>query len=263
MNSIGEEYKGLLDEYCARLQEFEEVIRGLKTRERNLLARRDDDHRLAFSLNDLDVGNKIYKTKVNVFDQMIDAAEKRFSPVGSRLKIKREEVLRALALDGQEAWRTFDPVRVWRYLEEQYGGAKGEEVAWQQTAKALIDAFNIRNDKPVRTVGAQVVLDMSVYLDSFDKKYGKNRLHYHSSEKVGKALTALIGFANWGSLDLAENGLYLAMRELCNTQHEIQSRKTYGGGGIHIITYQNRFEFRFERRIAEQLQIFIGSFGDL
>ena len=156
----------------------------------------------------------------------------------------------------------------WQHLEATYGGQSGEDLAWQQLASKLIDIFGLngRHKEVVRKAG-RVILDIHVYLDDLDKKYGKLRLSYNSRERVAQTLQAFEQFAGW----YQNFGLSADLRKF---QHKIwmdrdsrvESRENFPMGDdkeIILVTYHNKFEFKLSEQTAAKLQQFLGTYGNL
>jgi hypothetical protein len=191
-------------------------------------------------------------------DALFSTAIEMFSPAGVRVDIDRKKILHGL---GYSHLRDYDPAVLWKALEAQIGGGKGEEKAYQQVAKTLHSNFRIWEDDQVKTVAGAVCLNVRVVLDSFDKKYGRNKLHYGSSDTLNKTMQALSAFAKWASRPALAADLEKHPFHYFN--HEVESRKRYpfGDRELEVISYTNRFEFRVNPELASELQVFIGTFG--
>lgn len=90
------------------------------------------------------------------------------------------------------------------------------------------------------------MLDVSVYLDDFDKKYGRNKLSYHCHEQIRSILIGLEGFLAWTGDDTSRLLLKSWAQGLVRADYEVESRKKAEiATGLWLTTYFNRFEFRF------------------
>lgn len=106
------------------------------------------------------------------------------------------------------------------------------------------------------------MLDVSVYLDDFDKKYGRNKLSYHCHEQIRSILIGLEGFLAWTGDDTSRLLLKSWAQGLVRADYEVESRKKAEiATGLWLTTYFNRFEFRFSPGLGEQLTAFLGLYG--
>lgn len=196
-----------------------------------------------------------------IFDRLIRTAELQFAPAGGKLSIDNAKVRKIVDLRSEEDWLNLNPEKVWNYLESTYGQGAGEEEGWRQQAKELVSVFNLDCADHIRMIGGKTVLSLSVYIDHIDKKFF-NRVNISSSsaQKLYKALVNLMSFAAWAGLnDLAQD--LQSMQCLADSHRPLKSRASYGGNGVKVVTFQNNFEFHFEKNVAEQLQIFVSIYG--
>lgn len=195
---------------------------------------------------------------------LIALAATRFAPPGAHLKIDEEPIAERFPLGRDEQLASFNPAAIWQYLVETYGGQKGEQEALRQAANQLVNCFRLRRDQEVQTTAGCVVLNLPVYVDVFDKKYSNvARLHYRAREDFCRALGAFEAFAHHiGRLDLASD--LAAQKGHWGVTREIVSRARHalGAGDILLVTFTTRFEFRLRQALAEQLQIFLGTYAD-
>lgn len=163
---------------------------------------------------------------------------------------------------------SFSLKALWEYLEFTYGGQAGEDVGWRQTAAVLVYEFGMKYKKQVVRKAGRTIIELSVYLDDFDKKYsGKNRLHYNSNDKFVKTMSELKSFATWHQNMALAHDIGMHVTKFWHDRYEdIVSRKQYPLGDdqeIILVTFHNKFEFRFSDACAAQLQLFLGTYGNL
>jgi hypothetical protein len=199
-------------------------------------------------------------------DSMFAKAIKMFSPDGLSLKIDRDKILSDLGYRnryGNSSVDNFDPAVLWKEIDRLFGGDKGKDQAYAQVAEILHRKFRMAHEDKVKSVAGAVCLNINVYLDSFDKKYGKNKLSYSSADDVSKAMTALAAFAKWASRPQLAIELERHPFGYSSTEMEPRKRYPFGEREVEIITYTSRFEFRFSMELASELQVFIGSYGPI
>lgn len=214
----------------------------------------------------------LLKVARDLEQMLVDAAEKEFGSRAARLTIDTDALHEALPLekdrydddreDDVDVRIPFSPEQVWDWLRARYGNGAGERTALRQVAERLDDVFRFSRDVPQPKSG-YLVFNMSVYCDSWRKKYDKrNEISYQSAQHLGRGLLALRDFAlATNRADLAIDLVELAERFHGNRL--IESRAKYGLGEdrteLLVITYLDRFEFRLRQQTAEALQLFLGS----
>lgn len=259
---IGEEYRKIFQTYKTLAMTFAVESAALMKREQSLFqSHLDGIYSLALHRTSFDDEKAIREVAQNIVQRMVWTAATRFAPKGSSLDIDKAKLFKACGLESEKAWLNLDPVKVWDYLETTYGGERGEEEAWRQQAAVLIYEFGLHHKEGTRVVGGKTVLDVSVFIDSLDKKWSnKNKLCYHSSEKIGKILSCLKAFAGWTGRD-GLVAIVSSLDHLTDSRATIVSRASYGGFGLKVVTFLRSFEFHFDRELAEQLQIFLSLYG--
>lgn len=199
-------------------------------------------------------------TGKRIFSALFREAEQAFAPPGGTLQIDTYNYLDWQEPLKQYEWSKFSPSGLWAVLEEDFGGNKGVEIGYRQTAHELIRAFSLNHDDSIERKSGYVILRIRVWMDDFDKKWSKrNRLNYSCAETVNKAITTLSAFADWaGDEELAS----VCYRLRWSTQQDINSRqKIIVSGNLMVVTFLEYFEFRFTQPLAEKLQIFLGRYG--
>ena len=267
IEDIGKNYAGIFTSFCLSISAYGKQINALVEQERAITNTREDYH-LSVREARVDVEGKIKKVANEMITRMVWLAQKMFAPEGGQLKIEGREVALACGYDEHERddkikWSEFNAAKVWDHLVKEYGGEKGQEEGHRQTAAAIIDAFYIRPGEPIKTVGGRMVLDITVYIDTIHKKYSKtNQISYNCIERIAKALMALRGFAVWAGLDDLAVTLSSVQNSIASHHNkDIVSRASYGGYGIKVITYLNKYEFQLDPQVAELLQVFLGTYA--
>lgn len=203
------------------------------------------------------------KNRKHLLTTMIRRAERAFAPPGGRVSIDFYDVETALHLGSRDDYLRFDPVKAWAHLENTYGGIKGSEMAYRQAAAPIISGFSIKADQPLEIIGGEAVLSRSVYIDSLDKKFShKIRLSYSCSQSLYELCKALSVFARWASDDLLAGRLESFGRHHESHSVQVISRERFPLGGISVVTFQTRFEFRFSPEMTEKLQEFLSLYGE-
>lgn len=199
---------------------------------------------------------------LSIYRQLIRIARERFSPPGARLEIGENAA--GFGIDG-DGCAAFDPAAVWAHLEDAYGGAAGADAAYQQAARLLWNEFNLKDpDATARKAGGATLLNLRVWCDSFTKKWnGRYELSYGCHERVTKVVLALAAVAAWAQRPALQRDLGGGHDSFAARGARITSRARYDlgeKGELIIVTYSERFEFRFAAPLAEQLHIFISSY---
>lgn len=270
MEEIGTHYAKLFSIFLSSIMEYDKVIDGLIEEERAVSDIKDE---YALCMKDARVNSekRVKEVAQRMIKRMVSRAEKLFAPPGGTLAIDIEKVKETCGYDHEHHhrdpaafWKLFDAKEVWRYLMSTYNGEKGQDVGHSQTAAAIIKGFYLSPGQQIKTVGNRMILEQTIWIDSFDKKYTKkNRISYNCAESVSKNIAALACFAAWAEMDALVLALKAASRHIADYHHEIASRAVYGGHGIRIVTYTNKYVFQLDPPVAEALHIFIAEYGYL
>lgn len=262
-HGIGEFFADLFARYCEMLDRHATEMESLASLERNSCPCVEYIDAIN-AVSEHSVNNDKLETARRIRDRLVHHASKVFAPAGTPLKIETRDLDDPFFIE-KGSLESFDPVRLWRLLEEKYGGRAGVDEAWRQAAQKIIYSFNLRKDSEVKHRGNFLVLDHRVYIDSIDKKfYKENRLHYNCREELQKVLICLSSFAQWCGRDLLAIDLKrLSEQYLGYGKEAIESHKQHlcGEGEFAMVTFTTRFEFRFRRDVGEQLQQFLGLYG--
>ncbi|MFZ4701188.1 MAG: hypothetical protein ACOYMG_14155 [Candidatus Methylumidiphilus sp.] len=79
-------------------------------------------------------------------------------------------------LPEDDSFLSFDPMAVWIALEGKYGGTGGSDIAYGQSAGLLASLFRLKMGMPMETRAGAVILNLTVYLGSFDLKHSKRKV---------------------------------------------------------------------------------------
>lgn len=158
----------------------------------------------------------------------------------------------------------FHPSHVWAALEADFGGNKGEEQGFQQAAQQIIGGFRIHEGDTMPFKAGCYQLNISMYLDSIDKKWGRNRYSYSCKEGLGTLANGLEVFMRWA--DNSHGGMRVRQElfQVARYHDDVEPRKKYiCDDELMFITYQNRIEVRFSKALGEKLQVFLGLYGSM
>lgn len=208
----------------------------------------------------------------HMVDAMIRHAQQHFALPGLPLKINAKAVHERFPVrTGDNIINQFDHREVWRYLEQEYGGGQGTAIALQQAANKIVAGFRLNRTEEVKRRSGGVVLNISVFIDSLDKKFtNKSRLSVHCLDKVGEIFHGLACFSEYvGRRKLAADLDAQKKRWGWGTgpDREITTRARYGlgDGGSEIVmtTYTSSFELLIRADVAEELQLFVSKYGEM
>jgi len=202
------------------------------------------------------------KVAKEAIEALIEKAEVVFAPEGGRLEVNRYAMHKALSID-HDNYETLDLRKAWALLEENYGGSKGHQRGHRQNAEKIIEAFRLKYDKP-KKVGGMVVLNIPVRVEgAIGQGPGAKELPYPCRTRVEKGCTALGSFMETIGESVAAWDLERFYTDLWNAHHCVQSRETTKTAFGQITTYYERFEFRLVPQIAQQLQVYLGTYADI
>lgn len=265
--TVGEQYKALWMRYRNALENWASEQCAIRSEERRILNHNRSEYMRAFEdMTGNDVRRTLESRAAEVRKMMVWTAEKVFEPEGVSLKIDGYDIHERFPSD-EDNIDSFDPVAIWSYLEQKYGGDFGEKLAWQQVAKGFKSKFNLDDGEEVVIKGGYIVLERPVWLDGFDKKhYKKNRLSFGCVESISQSLNVLSEIARWSDRIALSHDLCRLNRTFSDRTYEIQSRAKHPAGDngeVIIVTYTSRFEFLIRQDFAEQLQVFLGTYLEI
>lgn len=263
--TIGEKFGKLWQDYVAAVDAWASDLSRISSVEQTIL--HSETYMAAIQpLNDHDAGKLKLGVAQNIRERITRHAEQQFAPPGGKLEIGRADLHDDFPLDKQSC-DSFDPAALWAYLEKKYGGNAGEELAWKQSAQAVIAAFNLRQSSPMEKKGGYVVLTRSVWIDDHYKKWNKeNRPSYSSQQTIVECISSLVGFATWAERYVLRADLNGLRDTFWAHGFCIESRKQYACGDkgeIVIITFNKSFEYRIREDVAAQLNLFLGTYGQM
>lgn len=158
----------------------------------------------------------------------------------------------------------FHPSHVWSTLEADFGGDKGEEQGFKQAAQNIIEGFRLREGDSMQFKAGCYQLERSMYLDSFDKKWGKNNYSYSCKDSLRPIGVGLEVFMRWAEKASGATHVLQHIHYLCSYHEQVVSREKFiCDGELMFITYHNRIEFRLSKALGEKLQMFLGLYGTM
>lgn len=208
------------------------------------------------------------ETVRHIVVNLVNRAAKVFAPPGGKLEINYDDFSGAakVLVFGKDQeyrrdprWRAFSPEALWNELNSLYGGDKGADESYRQTANTLADCFNLKSGTIPAFRSGRLVLNMGVWTEKQDYGMKKTVLSYHSKERVLKTLLALQAFAAWAGITGVEHACSIWGQKL-GRDGNINSRERFSFGPVEMVTYHQKFEFFIESSAAEQFQLFLSAF---
>jgi len=263
--TIGEKFGKLWRDYVAAVDAWASDLSRLSSVEQTVL--RSEDYMAAIKpMSTYDAEKLKLDTSRNIRSRIKRHAEQVFGPPGGKLDVDDGDLNKQFPLETNHAVN-FDPAALWVYLEKKYGGSAGQEIAHAQAAQAFIHAFSLRQSSPMERKGGFVILSRSVWIDDHYKKWNKeNRPSHSSQQSIADHIGALIGFATWAERHELKIDLHRLREAFCAHGFSIETRKQYACGDkgeIVIVTFNKSFEYRIREDVANQLNLFIGTYGQM
>lgn len=218
----------------------------------------------------LNLHDSLRQIASNIVSGLVKIAEDHWSG-SSRLNIDHskyrslfiEEEVRDVQFKDSKLAK-FHPSHVWAALEADFGGDKGEELGFRQAAQKIIQGFFIREGDSMQFKAGCYQLDRSMYLDSHDKKWGKNNYSYSCKDALRPIAVGLEVFMRWAENYQGGLRVLQEVSHLCNySEHVVSREKHVCDGDLMFITFHNRIEFRFSKTLGEKLQMFLGLYGTM
>jgi hypothetical protein len=263
-----------------RDNELSAIKSRVALREREKVMRPDAEHwQLMMKCDPYKTREAVRKMAENVVALLCREGEQAFKAPGARLDIP-EAPLRDKHIPGDEGERLafleagiseqielldgylagFDPCAVWAGIEAEYGGDKGKEEAYRQTAQALLSELDLNPGQPVEFKSGHLFAGIHVALS--DYSHNKNELAWGSDGNVVRLHLALASFATWAEFHIMAAQLRQSAYAWRNRKVQSREKFRYGNENyVELVTYKNRFEYRFPMSVAEQLQVFIASYA--
>ncbi len=263
-------YKKLMDEYRTAIVTFDKQLAKFKVEEKIAL-NTEDDWRLVMNRNEFDYESNLFDKARQIIEQIVSSAEKTFAGEADSLKIDSSKYLHMFLNDddGNRDTRKnkvmqLDIFDVWGQLVSDYGEGKGELEAYAQHANKIIQAFDLRVGDEIKVVGGNIVLEKSMYLDRFDKKYGSNRYSYGCRNEMIELLGALNKFFKWAGKSEYIHPTNVISHRLNESRRTVESREKFMiSDEVYFITMSNKLDFRFSQPLGFLLQQFVTEFGEL
>ena len=269
----GTVYAELWSRYREATAAFAAAMEGIREDESEARPIESDyEHAFSSSGRHSNGGVSLADAASAIVRRLVRIAATRFTaPGGAALDIDQDDYIRRFVVEpdtrhrrgGDAASLTFDPGAVWTALEEAFGAEKGVEKSYRAAAATLVVSFDLRSGVEVKQRRDGVVLPMRIFLDDFDRKYGKNVPSFYCRERLANMQRAMMTFATWAE---DTSGLHAGMHVLGalfgSVHARVQSRERIPlCDGLYVVTYHTRFEFVMAPALAEKLQIFIGLYA--
>lgn len=258
--NIADHYTRLWNSYRVTLNRYADELKELYSQEQSFFP--GDDYGAAIRIHDsYTIGKLEDDVASRIERRLIKHAEATFAPPGVPLTIDADR-LRECVPKKRKGTDDFSPTKVWQFLEQKYAQGLGEQLAWQQAAKALYRAFGLEHRKEVVRKGAYVILRISVWVESYCRGPGTGRLSLNSGNNVQEAFSTFSTFLHWTGREALASELKGAIQKWGYDREVTSREKTcFGKDEIIVTTFLERFEFKIKADIAEQLQIFLGTFN--
>lgn len=208
---------------------------------------------------------------------LIGKAEKQFAPQNGSLSIDTSFELDAIGFqDYREDHRSrryrealkpgqypLDLDRLWKHLENKFGGDAGEILGYQQLASVIVSQFDLEDESKIKRTATGVILKRRVYASK--KEYGATKgmyeLGYSWRDDMEKLFRALSCFAEWAEMDNLARNLHPNMHAVCRHDFVYSSRDTHQFDGINLAMFSDKWEFKLSHQVAQKLMLFLGEFS--
>ncbi|MDR5776906.1 MULTISPECIES: hypothetical protein [unclassified Caballeronia] len=133
------------------------------------------------------VERELEKFCSRLVSRLVMEASRKFAPAGGRIEIDSAHETDRFGLDVGGALRKGhlpDLDGFWKHLEQTFGGEAGEQVAFEQAAKALIDGFWLKPDTEIKRTSSAMILEKRVSSEASFRSKGEREVHYHSQSSV-------------------------------------------------------------------------------
>lgn len=252
-------------------KEYREMVKGhwsalaqLQAKERTLFPSLESYRYSVAAKSESDLARELSEAARGIIQSLAWMASAQFSPAGGRLEIDLERLHEAFPIDkysSMDVIDAFDPAKVWEWLETNYGGDAGQKLASQQLAKRLQDALGLNRQEEIVMKGGYVVLSMTAWTDSYSSG---TTYSYQTVESIRKRLLALSEVAEWMERHPLSRDLYGHFTRM-GFYDKVVSRQKCGFGvndtEVVMITFKSSVEFRLRQDFAEELQVFLGTYG--
>lgn len=264
-SSPGEKLAQVWQKYVETMTSHQKALAEVRAMERSLFPGMEDYRYSVSGMSERDLERNLGETAKDVRMRLSWMAGSQFAPHGGRLQIDEEALAEAFPVDHHtdlDKLHAFDPAAIWAWLDARYGGNAGETIAHRQLASRLKSALRLgRKDEIVMKAG-YVVLSETAYTESYSSgmQYG-----YHTYEMINRILVALSEVATWMERHQLSRDLYSHANGTTSSTKVI-SREKFGfgeqGAEVLMVTFKSSVEFRLRADIAEQLQVFLATYGE-
>ncbi len=260
-------YAGQWTRYVKMAVGYANEIKAFSVGEQDIIRDEEGGQKAYWGVFPQDSDEHLYavlrKQAENMVGRLVWLATEAFPPTGVKIEINCKDYTDQF-LPEDDSFLSLDPMAVWIALREKYSGNGGSDIAHGQSAELLVSLFRLKKGMPMETKAGAVILNLAVYVDSFDLKHFKRKnLGYGSKGELCKLLVALEAFFSWAEIDLGLNGLQRLAHRFNHSNYSVESReKITVASGLNIVTYHNRFEFRFSTELAEKFAIYLSMYGN-
>lgn len=195
--------------------------------------------------------------------KLVAVATTYFAPPGGEPLVIDEDKVRAETIGDavhQERWEMIDLRKVWETIERRYGGGAGVEESYRKSAKTIVSHLRLYDHEVTERAG-RVLVDVRVWVDAYE---AVPALSYQSRDRIDELNRALAAFASWAGEDETAarlSGLVTRWDSGVGSR-TIKSRERLNvSEHIDIVTYQQRFEYRLTKTLAERLMVFVSTFS--
>lgn len=263
-SSPGQKFALVWQAYIEAMVQHHKALNGLSAMERSLFPGMEDYRYAVTGMSESEMEKTLGKTAKDIRSRLSWLASRQFAPPGGRLDIDDDGLTEAFPFDQYtdlEKLRAYDPIAIWAWLEERYGGDVGEKLAYQQLAERINSALGLRHKEEVVMKGGYVVLSRSAWTDTYSSGI---QYSYSTYQDIQRTLISLGEVAEWMERHQLARDLYSHAQ---NSTHcdKVISREKFGfgenGAEALMVTFKTSVEFRLRADFAEQLQIFLGTYG--
>lgn len=251
--------------YIETMVAHQKGLNEVRTLERSLFPGMEDYRYSVGGMSERDLEKSLGETAKDMRMRLSWLAARQFAPPGGSLEIDDDALAEAFPVDHYTdlaKLHDFDPAAVWAWLETRYGGQAGERLAHEQLAKRFRSAFGIDRRDEIVTRGGYVILSKTVWTETWS---GKVNLSYGCVQTLQQGFLAMSEIASWAGRDQLAHDLYAHGSRNISTSTPITSREKFGfgeqGAEVQMVTFKTSFEFRVRLDFAEQVQVFLGTYG--
>jgi hypothetical protein len=263
LNRIAAGYDALWLRFVAAYDTAAELAKGLRKDEQELT----DAHEYSLAFRWKPDEGKEDKDHVGkeIMATLIGLAEKSFGGIGARLSINRQDEV-SIWLNVDEDRRRpslradFMPSRFWAQLEQRYGGAKGQTLAYEQAAAVIVDELRLLKKPEMRQVGGAVEIEYRI--STTEGISGGRCVSYHYQSNLANLGTALATFLIWAG-DPAYSGEQLKRHLTAHLGYSstFKSRDRYRAGPFEVIYFYEKLQIRIAFEYADKLNAFVSKYS--